>query len=110
MSGAVFTGQLRRRVTLLMPVSTIDNSGFQSRIYTNGPQIWAHIRTVQMAGRYGADRQEGLVTHHITFRSLSPFGAGYRFVLGARIFEVVSFQDCEGLPCFMRAYCQEIQP
>ncbi len=110
MSGAVFTGQLRRRVMLLIPVASVDASGFLSRAYSNGPLIWAHIRPLQMAGRYGADRQEGLVTHHITCRSLSSFGAGYRFALGSRIFDVVSFQDCEGTPSFMRAYCQEIQP
>ena len=110
MSGAFFAGQLRRRLTLQIPSVTSDTFGFQIRSYVNGQQLWAHIRTLRLSSRYGADRPEGVVTHHITFRALSAFGAGFRFVLGARVFEVLSFETCEGLPLFMRAYCQEIQP
>ena len=110
MSGALLAGQLRRRVTLQSPTTTSDASGVQSRSYVNGQQVWAHIKTLRLSSTYGPDRQEGVVTHHITFRSLAAFGAGYRFVLGARIFEVLSFKTCDGVPLFMRAYCQEIQP
>jgi len=110
MSGALLAGQLRRRLTLQTPTTMTDASGVQSRSYGNGPQVWAHIRTLRLSSAYGPDRQEGVVTHHITFRALGAFGAGYRFALGARVFEVLSFETCEGVPLFMRAYCQEIQP
>ena len=110
MSGAVFAGQLRRRVTLQIPTATIDASGSQSRVYGNGPQVWAHIRTLRMSAHYGPDRPEGMVTHHIIFRAIANFQAGYRFEWAGRIFETLSFETCEGLPVFMRAYCQEVQP
>ena len=110
MSGAVFAGQLRRRVSLQIPSITIEDTGFQSRVYGNGPQVWAHIRTLRLSARYGPDRPEGVVTHHITFRAIAGFQAGYRFELGGRVFETLSFEICEGLPIFMRACCQEIQP
>ena len=110
MSGALLAGQLRRRLTLQSPTTMTDGSGVQSRSYGNGQQVWAHIRTLRMSSTYGPGRQEGVVTHHITFRALAAFGAGYRFVLGARVFEVLSFEICDGVPVFMRAYCQEIQP
>ena len=110
MSGALLAGQLRRRLTLQSPTTMTDGSGVQSRSYGNGQQVWAHIRTLRMSSTYGPGRQEGVVTHHITFRALAAFGAGYRFLLGARVFEVLSFETCDGVPLFMRAYCQEIQP
>ena len=110
MSGALFVGQLRRRVSLQIPSITIDDTGFQSRVYGNGQQVWAHIRALRLSARYGPDRPEGVVTHHITFRTIAGFQAGYRFQLGGRVFETLSFEICEGLPAFMRAYCQEIQP
>jgi len=59
MSGAVFAGQLRRRVTLQIPTAMIDASGFQSQVYGNGPQVWAHIRTLRLSAHYGPDRPEG---------------------------------------------------
>ena len=110
MSGALLAGQLRRRVTLQSPTMITDGSGVQFRSYGNGQQVWAHIRTLRLSSNYGPDRQEGVVTHHITFRAIAAFGAGFRFVLGARIFEVLAFDTCEGVPVFMRAFCQEIQP
>ena len=110
MSGALLAGQLRRRVTLQSPTMITDSSGVQFRSYANGQQVWAHIRTLRLSSTYGPDRQEGVVTHHITFRAIAACGAGYRFVLGARVFEVLSFETCDGVAVFMRAYCQEIQP
>ena len=98
------------RLTLQSPTTMTDASGVQSRSYVNGQPVWAHIRTLRLSSTYGPDRQEGVVTHHITFRALAALGAGYRFVMGAQIFEVLSFETCEGVPLFMRAYCQEIQP
>jgi len=110
MSGAVLAGQLRRRVTLQIPVLTTDVSGSQSRAFGSGRQVWAHIRTLRLSSQYGPDRQEGVVTHHITFRSIGGFVSGSRFLLGTRVFEVLSFETCDGVPVFIRAYCQEIQP
>ena len=110
MSGALLAGHLRRRVVLQSPTTTSDGSGVQSRSYGNSQQVWAHIRTLRLSSTYGPDRQEGVVTHHITFRAIAACGAGYRFVLGARVFEVLSFETCDGVPGFMRAYCQEIKP
>ena len=110
MSGALYVGQLRRRLSLQVPSETVDDTGFRSRVYGNGPQVWAHIRTLRLSARYGPDRPEGVVTHHITFRAIAGFQAGYRFELGGRVFEALSFETCEGLPAFMRAFCQEIQP
>lgn len=110
MSGPVFAGQLRRRVTLQIPSETIDDSGVLSRVYETGPQVWAHIRTLRLSARYGPERPEGVVTHHLTFRAIAGFQAGYRFDWGGRVFETLSFEICEGLPSFMRACCQEIQP
>ena len=110
MSGAVFAGQLRRRVSLKIPSATIDDTGFQSRVYGDGPQVWAQICALRLSARYGPDRPEGVVTHHITFRTIAGFQAGYRFEWGGRVFETLSFEICEGLPAFMRAYCLEIQP
>ena len=110
MSGAVFAGQLRRRVILLTPTSTIDSAGRQQRAYANGPQIWAHIKALAQSVRYDADRREGVVTHHITVRATANFDAGFRILFGQRVFEVLSFEICEGVPQFVRAYCQETQP
>ena len=110
MSGAVFVGQLRRRVSLQTPASTTDDSGFRSTQFVSGPQIWAQIRPLQMSGRYAADRLEGVVTHDLVFRAIPDFKAGCRFVYGARIFNVISFEECEGLPLFIRASCEEIVP
>ena len=110
MSGAVFVGQLRRRATVQIPAMTMDEAGCESRVYGDGPQVWAHIRTLRLSARYGPDRPEGVVTHYVTFRAMAPFQAGYRLAVGGRLFEVLSFEICEGLPVFMRAYCQEIQP
>lgn len=110
MSGAVPAGHLRRRLTLQVPVMTIDASGSQTRTYANGPQVWAHIRTLRLSSQYMPDRQEGVVTHHITFRAMASFVSGARFVFGTRMFEVLSFETCDGVPVFIRAYCQEIQP
>ena len=110
MSGAVFAGQLRRRVILQIPKTTTELSGFQPRIYVDGPQVWVHIKPVRNFERFFAERPQGVVTHHITLRSLPDFSAGFRFVLGARVFHTLSFEDCEGVPAFIRAYCEEVQP
>jgi head-tail adaptor len=109
MSARPFIGRMLSRVTLQTPASTIEASGFQSRVYTNSSSLWAHIRSLRMAARFGADRQEAVVTHLVTFRALADFKAGCRFVEGARIYEALSFEDCEGAPGFMRAFCEEVR-
>ena len=110
MSGAIPAGQLRHRLTLKIPVTTIEGFGAQTRAFPRGQLVWAHIRTLRLSSQYGADRQEGFVTHHITLRAIGSLVSGSRFELGTRVFEVLSFEACEGVPLFIRAYCQEIQP
>jgi hypothetical protein len=101
---------MRWRVVVQVPRTTSDIAGFQPRSYVNGSQIWAHIRPIASASRYVAERSVGVVTHQVTFRKLAAFGVGYRFVLGARVFEALSFEECDGVPLFTRANCEEIQP
>ena len=110
MSGGALAGRMRWRVVVQVPRTTSDIAGFQPRSYVNGSQIWAHIRPIASASRYVAERSVGVVTHQVTFRKLAAFGVGYRFVLGARVFEALSFEECDGVPLFTRANCEEIQP
>ena len=109
MSARPVIGRMLSRVRLQIPSSTIEASGVQSRVYTNSSSLWAHIRSLRMAARYDADRQEAVVTHLVTFRALSDFKAGCRFVEGTRIYEALSFEDCEGAPGFMQAFCEEVR-
>lgn len=107
MMASVSLGEMRDLVTVEVPTDVMDDTGATTRIFTVFRQIWCRIKPVKPSARFEADRKAGVVSHTLYFRSDPSFSADWRLRLGARVFQVLSFDADDDRNGFTRAYCEE---
>ena len=110
MKQTVFIGSMRHLVSAEAPVDVTDATGATIRSYSVYGQVWANIRPMRQAQRFEAGQRSGVLSHVLVFRSIPGFGADWRLRLGARLFQVISFDDGDDCKGFTRAYCEEASP
>lgn len=110
MSARPDIGRMNALATFESPVDVMDAGGATLRSFSLYGQVWAQIRPLRLFSRVEAGRLAGVVTHIITFRSISGFSCDWRLRLGERLFLVVSFDDGDEISGFTRALCQEVRP
>ena len=110
MSTPVFIGAMRHLISVEAPADVMDGTGATIRSYSAVTQVWANIRPMRRAQRFEADQRSGVLSHMLVFRSIPGFGADWRLRLGARLFQVISFDDGDDCKGFTRAYCEEATP
>jgi head-tail adaptor len=103
-------GRLNALVTVEVPQDVIDAGGATRRSFNVYGQVWAQIRPTRLFMRGEAGRQNGVITHMLTFRSIAGFSCDWRMRQGDRVFVVESFDDGDEISGFTRALCQEVRP
>ena len=106
MKQIVSIGTMRHLMSAEAPVDVTDATGATIRSYSAVTQVWANIRPMRQAQRFEADQRSGVLSHMLVFRSIPGFGADWRLRLGARLFQVISFDDGDDCKGFTRAYCE----
>lgn len=72
----VSAGQLRHRVTVLTPSSSVDAYGARSTTLTTGPTIWAEVRSVGASETDYGDGAAMRTSYEIRCRYTSGINAG----------------------------------
>ncbi len=108
MSARLPVGSRRHCVTILAPTDTPDDEGGLVRTYAPVGTLWARIVPRSQAMILRADQQQRAVTHEIFFRAWPGLTAEMRLTLGARVFEILSFEDFDETGATTRALCEEV--
>ena len=110
MSAGLPSGARRHLLTLESPVDALDDNGGVSRTYAAAATRWARLtpRTNDMVFR--ADQQAENITHEILFRAYPGLTGAMRFRLGARVFQILAFDEADEKGVTTRALCEEIRP
>ena len=110
MSARLPIGARRWLLTLEAPIDTPDDNGGVARTYAPLATLRAQIIPMTDALIYRADQQQRLVTHDIRFRAWPGLTAAMRLTLGARVFQILSFEDYDDKGATTRALCEEVGP
>ncbi len=107
-------GELRTLVSLQSKTQTPAGGATGTGLtdtYTTVAEVWARIDGLQ-GGRYVAGQQvEEVATHKITIRYRADYTGAWRFIRdGARLFEMKTVRDPDGLRKFLEIWAQELKP
>jgi SPP1 family predicted phage head-tail adaptor len=103
-------GELRHRLELQAPVETPDGAGGVTRGWESLGQVWAAIEPVSMNDVVAADKRLGRITHRIVIRRRSEIVTTHRFVLGQRIFVLLSVREADERGRFLECLAEEERP
>ncbi len=110
MSARLPIGARRYFVTLLAPVATPDDNGGATIAFTPQAAFWARLSPRSQAMIYRNDEQGRSVTHDIFFRTRPGLSAAMQLSLGARVFQILSFDAFDEKGVTTRAQCEEVTP
>jgi len=100
-------GQLTARLDLEAPTEASDGQGGVTVTFGLVASLWALIEPISMERQEFASQNRAVVTHRITLRFRSDVTMAQRFRKGARIFEILSFQDPDETGRYLVCLCAE---
>ena len=109
MSARLPTGARRRQLTLEAPIDAADDTGGVVRTYAAIAVLWARVTPKNGDLIFRADQQAENVTHEILFRAYAGLTGAMRFRLGARVFQILAFDEADEKGATTRALCEEVR-
>ena len=100
-------GDLRSRLSLQAPVRISDGGGGAATSWTLVANLWAAVRPIHGKEKALADRISGSLTHEIHIRWRAGVAPSMRFVMGARVFEILVVMDNGERRQWLRCLCEE---
>lgn len=101
-------GQMRRRLTIEIPVETADGAGGVVRSFASIGTVWAQVNWRGGNERWIAGRPEQVGQIRITMRWRAGMNAGMQMRDGTRVFVITSLGDPDGSRNRLELICNEI--
>jgi len=94
---------LRDRITIYAPSTTIDDAGQSTTVWREGPTIWASVAIDRVTNPMVAGRDEGLRRYKIITRDREDIGSHCRLVWGEINLDVTGVLPDDGRFMAIRA-------
>ena len=98
-------GQLTARLDLEAPAEVSDGQGGVFVTWYAMASLWAIVEPTSMERQEIASQNRAVISHRITMRFRSDVSVAQRFRKGARIFEILSFQDPDETGRYLVCLC-----
>ena len=102
--------RMRCRLTIETPGETPDGAGGADVAFVAIGAVWANVEWLRGDERWRADRFEQAGQYRIIIRHREGLSAGMRFRDGARIYDIKSVGDPDGVGRRLVCLCEEISP
>jgi SPP1 family predicted phage head-tail adaptor len=86
-------GQFRTELSLQQANIASDGMGGHAESWSEVAKVFARLEPVSAQSAFQADQTIEIVTHKITLRARNDLASGMRFVLGSRVFEILTVYD-----------------
>lgn len=106
MSG-ITIGKLRHRLRLEAPARTADGGGGADVSWSLVAEVWAAFRPYTGSEREEHDGLKARVSHEVWIRRRDGVRSDMRFVMGARVFDVLAVLDIEERGRWLRCLTEE---
>ena len=110
MSEKLPVGARRHFVTLAAPVAAPDDNGGVTTTFAPVAAFWARVSPRAQAMIFRNDEQGRNVTHDVYFRAWPGLTGDMRLLIGARVLQILSFDDFDEKGVTTRAQCEEVAP
>ena len=96
-------GQLAHRLELQQPQEVPDGCGGLEVTWTPAGHVWAKLVPARENQNLQADQSRETVSHLTTIRFRNDVASGWRFVLGDRVFTILTIHDPDERRAFLVA-------
>lgn len=103
-------GDLRHLLLLQTPQDVPDESGNLQRSFVALANVWAAVQPLSANYVWRAQQAEQQITHNIVIVWRADVTGEMRFLLGSRVFEIISVRDPDETGRFLVCDCWEIKP
>ena len=108
MSGVVPPlGPLTDRVVLKRKITTDEDEGGVTTVYSTLATVWARVRSLGTRQSFEADARGQSVSHAVVMRYRTDLEAGDRIVYRGRDLEVLGTSDLNGRRAYLSCQCAE---
>jgi SPP1 family predicted phage head-tail adaptor len=105
--GAPRLGTLTDRIVLKRKVTTDEDEGGETAVYSTLATVWARVRALGTRQSFEADARGQSVSHAVVMRYRTDLKAGDRIVSRGRDLEVLGTSDLNGRRAYLSCQCSE---